>query len=304
LISSCDGCVHGLPLRLFAAFALLASSLTLAIGCSKPLELPPTPLYDFGTPRVSAGVSEEQARASLLGHYAHYDVVAYEDRSTKTPMKTFVVSYGFTDFVEKDGKILQIDRFVHASNKINQRGVESSFPDAATEAIAPRVQEVRLYEEGGAWRVYRPESPLLLGVGGDPSRPLSRDPKDPLLMDPDGDSHPGVTVRIAIGGLLKGQLYITRKEIFRNYLALYQDGRWIGRVEDLSEQFVLGASMAILRQESNNRQIPDPGMNPIVLVRVPESVSTWKDLGAIRDALFPPEPIFVEAAGMSDWKKR
>ena len=46
-------------------------------------------------------------------------------------MKTFVVSYGFTDFVERDGKILQIDRFVHASNMINQRGVESSLSDAA-----------------------------------------------------------------------------------------------------------------------------------------------------------------------------
>ncbi len=296
-----DAC--GLSLRSLAACALAAASLSFAVACSRPLELPPTPLYDLGPPRDSAGMSEEMARVALLGHYAHYDVVAYEDSGTKTPMKTFVVSYGFTDFVERDGKILQIDRFVHASNRINQRGVESSFPDAATEAIAPRVQEVRLYEEDGAWRVYRPESPVLLGVGGDPSRPLARDPKDPLLLDPDNDGHPGVTVRIAIGGILKGELYITRREIYRYHLALHPDGRWIGRVEDLSEQFVVGASMAILRQESNNRQIPDPGLNPVILVRVPESVSTWKDLEAMRDELFPPEPAFVEAPRISGGRK-
>jgi hypothetical protein len=144
--------------------------MALAAGCSRPLQLPASPLYDFGPPRNSSGLSEADARAALLGRYAHYDVVAYEDRSTKTPMKTFVVSYGFTEFVERDGKIFQIDSFVHASHHINQRGVVSSFSDEATAAIEPRVQEVRLYEEDGAWKVYRPESPVLLGIGGDPSK--------------------------------------------------------------------------------------------------------------------------------------
>lgn len=297
------GATHGQRLRTLAAWAFMATTLTLVFGCSRPLELPASPLYDFGLPRTAAGMSEDEARTALLGHYAHYDVVAYEDQSTKTPMKTFVISYGFTDFIERDGKILQIDRFVHAANKINQRGVESSFSDAATAAIEPRVQEVRLYEEGGAWRVYRPESPVLLGIRGDPSKPLSRDPLDPLLLDPDGDGHPGVTVKIDISGFLKGELYITRREIYRDYLALYPDGRWIGHVEDLSEQFVVGANMKILQQESNNRQIPDPGMNPLVLVRVPESVKTWADLEPLRDELFPPEPVFIEGAGSTSVKK-
>lgn len=292
-----EGTTRGFVLRSLAAGAITAAMLSLAVGCSRPLELPASPLYDFGAPKSSAGISEEEARAALLGHYAHYDVVAYEDASTKTPMKTFVISYGFTDFVERDGKILQIDRFVHAASKINQRSVESTFSDAATAAIEPRVQEVRLYEEGGAWRVYRPESPVLLGISGDPSKPLSRDHKDPLLLDPDADGHPGVTVKIDIGGFLKGELYITRREIYRDYLALYPDGRWIGHVEDLSEQFVVGANMKILAQESNNRQIPDPGLNPLILVRVPESVMTWEELEPLRDSLFPPEPDFAEKAG-------
>jgi len=302
LINSGD--IRGLLLKPLTASALFLASLSLSVSCSRPLVLPPTPLYDFGLPMPSTGISEAEARAALLGHYAHYDVVAYEDGSTKTPMKTFVISYGFTDFVERDGKIFQIDSFVHASSKINQRGVESIFSDAATSAIEPRVQEVRLYEEDGVWRVYRPESPVLLGISGDPSKPLSRDPKDPLLLDPDKDGHPGVTVRIVIGGFMEGKLYITRREIYRDYLVLYPDGRWIGHVEDLSEQFVIGASMRILRQESNNSQISDPGFNPIVLVRVPESVTTWKDLEPLRDTLFPPEPAFVDDAGTPYVKKQ
>jgi hypothetical protein len=295
---------RALPTRTFIIWALAALSMAMAAGCSRPLQLPESPLYDFGPPRNSLSLSEADARAALLGRYAHYDVVAYEDRSTKTPMITFVVSYGFTEFVERDGKILQIDSFVHASHHINQRGVVSSFSDEATAAIEPRVQEVRLYEEDGAWKVYRPESPVLLGIGGDPTKPLSRDPQDPLLLDPDGDGRPGVTVRLVIGGLLKGEIYITRREIYRNYLALHADGRWIGHVEDLSEQFVIDASMKILKQESNNLQIPDPGLNPLVLVRVPDSVATWKDLEPIRDTLFPPEPAFIDAAGKPFVKKR
>lgn len=278
-------------------FAFIAS-----MGCVRPLSFPPSPLYDFGKPRPASELSEAQALQALLGHYAHYDVVTYEDQGTATPMKTFVVSYGFTDFVERDGRILEIDRFVHASHKINQRGVVSSFPDAASAAIAPRVQGIRLYQEGGAWKVYRPESPLLLGVAGDPSKPLPRDANSPLLLDPDGDGHPGVTVKLTIGGFIKGELYITRREVYRDHVTLGADGRWSGWVEDLSEQFVVGANLAILRQDSNNRQITDPGLNPVLLVRVPDTVQTWEDLAARRGELFPPEPDFIDGAAKGGQK--
>ena len=101
----CDGYTRALLLRPLALCSLVAASMSFAIACSRPLDLPPSPLYDFSPPRPSAGVGEAEARAALLGHYAHYDVVTYEDRGTKTPMKTFVVSYGFTDFVEQGPKI-------------------------------------------------------------------------------------------------------------------------------------------------------------------------------------------------------
>ena len=229
---------------------------------------------------------------AIAGHYAHFDVVAYEDVSTKTPMRTFTVSYGFTDFRIENGRLVQIDRFCHAAQKLNQETVEVLFRDEATRAIEPRVQEVDIRFEGGRWLVYRPATPTLLGIAGDPLLPLSTDPNDLNLTDPDGDGNPGVTVELKIGKLLKGELYITRREIYRNYVALNSDGNLYGHVEDDSEQFVIDASLRILRQQSNPVQVPESGMNPIILIRVDEELDTCEELMANRDELFPEEPSF------------
>jgi hypothetical protein len=275
--------------------AVCVATLTMALGgCSAPLPWPRSPLYEF--PGKDAGwtgpAGVREAMEAIAGHYAHYDVVAYEDATTRTPMRTFVVSYGFTDFRIEDGRLFQIDRFCHAEQKLNQRNVTVQFSDEATRAIAPRVQEVHLGFEDGLWTVVRPESPTLLGIAGDPSLPLSRNPRDPDLIDADGDGKPGVTVRLKMGNLLDGAIYITRREIYSDHLVLHPDGNLYGTVKDQSEQFVIGASHRILAQQSNPLQNPDPGMNPVILVRVSEELQTCDQLMAERDRLFPPEPEF------------
>ena len=231
--------------------------------------------------------------AAIAGHYAHYDVVAYEDVTTRTPMKTFIISYGFTDFRIREGRLVQTDCFCHAEQKLDQRNTTSTFSDEATQAILPREQEVDLRFEAGEWHVYRPASPTLLGITGDPLQPLSTDPDDPRLIDPDGDGNPGVTVRIGIGGFLNGEIYIIRREIFEDYLTLNSDGNLYGYVKDDSEQFVLGASLRVLAQQSNAVQIPDPLMSPIMLIRVDDELDTCEELMETRDLLFPPEPEFL-----------
>jgi hypothetical protein len=271
----------------------LAAAVMLA-GCSAPLPWPKSPLYELPDPGLASRQpqSVQEAMEAIVGHYAHYDVVAYEDVSTRTPMRTFTVSYGFTDFVIRDGKLLEIDRFCHAEQKLNQKSVRVSFSDKATRAIEPRVQEVELRRENGRWVVIRPSSPTLLGIRGDPSLPLSTDPKDPNIIDPDGDGDPGVTVRLTMGKLFEGELYITRREIYSNRLTLNSDGNLYGYVRDTSEQFVIGASRRILAQQSAPVQNPDPGMSPIILVRVSDDLDTCEELMQNRDRLFPAEPEF------------
>jgi hypothetical protein len=266
-------------------------------ACSQPIPWPASPLYDFSKyENEKTTVSDiDSIKAQLVGHYAHYDVVAYEDSTTQSPMFTFVISYGFTDFyLDSVGDIIQSDRFMRASHKINQKQITSEFSDEAVQAIKPRNHKVEIYKKDGKWHIYRPPTPSLLGITGDPAKPLSTDRNDPNLTDPDGDGKPGVTVKINIGKIIKGEIYITRREIFTNYLTLNNDGTLNGFVKDDSEQFVVGASLKILDQPSNNVQHPSKGMSPILLVPVDDEIDTLEELMAIRDDIFPKEPVFFE----------
>jgi hypothetical protein len=277
----------------FLIFFIAISMMSLG-SCSNPLPWPESPLHELSQAPPGPGypATREEAIATIAGRYAHYDVVAYEDLSTNTPMRTFIVSYGYSSFEERDGRLFQTDEFLFASYHLNQKSVHTSFDPSAVKAIKARVQEVELTLEDGLWRLYRPESPVLLGIAGDPEQPLSTDPDDPAIIDADGDGKPGVTVDINIGGIIRGEIYITRREIYRNHLTLQGDGRITGWVEDLSEQFVIDANMKILRQPSNNVQVADPGLNPIILVPVNDGMSGLEALMDRRDELFPPEPDF------------
>jgi hypothetical protein len=263
-------------------------------ACSRPLEWPDSPLYHFGqgASKANQPADLESARKAIVGHYAHYDVVAYEDTTTRTTMRTFIISYGFTDFYLEDGKLMQSDRFVHAEQKLSKKNASAVFSDEAVQAIKPRVQEVELSLANGIWHLYRPETPSLLGIEGDPLQPLSNDPDDPGLTDPDQDGHPGVTVQISVGRFFKGEIYITRREIFSNYMTLNNNGTLSGYIVDRSEQFVVGASKRILDQESHSVQHPDRGLSPVLLVPVDPGIDTPEELMRIRDEIFPEEPEF------------
>ena len=265
-------------------------------SCSGPLEWPDSPLYVFeqGEQKTTQPADRDSVLKEIVGHYAHYDVVAYEDTTTKTTMRTFIISYGFTDLYLEEGRLMQSDRFVRAEQKLSRKNAKSVFRDEAVQAIKPRVQEIELFLKDGTWNIYRPESPSLLGIDGDPLKPLSTDPKDPNITDPDKDGHPGVTVQISVGKYFSGEIYLIRREIFSNYLTMNNNGTLSGYVTDRSEQFVVGASKKILNQKSNNFQNPDTGLSPVLLVKVDPDIDTPEELMKIRDEIFPREPEFYQ----------
>ncbi len=262
-------------------------------GCSNPKPWPESPLYEApaDTPGWNAPANREEALVAMAGHYAHYDVVAYQGETPNGPLSTFIISYGFTDLVLEDGMLVEYDCFCHAEHKANQN-MTTTFPDEATRAILPRSAIVEVYEEDGAWKLWRPATPTLIGIGGNPDLPLSRNPDDPLIKDDDKDGKPGVTVFITLFGLIRGEIYIARREIFQNDLTLYSNGSLQGSVMDDSEQLVVGASLGILNAPNNPDQWQDPGLNPILLIPIPDGITTCEELMANRDALFPPEPEF------------
>jgi hypothetical protein len=232
--------------------------------------------------------------AALEGHYAHYDIVAYIDQVPTGPMRTFIISYGFTDFEVQGSDLVETDRFCHAEHIANQPFV-STFSDAATQAILPRTTPVDVFLEDGDWKIWRPATPTLIGIDGlADDDPWPTDPNNPgpgiTFPDDDGDGEPGVTVGLTLYGSIEAELYIARREIFQNDLTLYSDGSLFGRVVDDSEQLVIGATLEFLNKPSNPPQYDDPGLSPMMLI--PTSLNTCEELMANRDTLFPPEPAF------------
>jgi len=118
------------------------------------------------------------------------------------------------------------------------------------------------------------------------------DPNDPLINDDDSDGKLGVTVFVRLFGFIEGEIYLARREMFQNDLALYSDGSLRGTVVDDSEQLVVGASLGILNTPNDPDQRDGPGLNPIILVPIPDDIDTCEEVMANRDSLFPPEPEF------------
>jgi len=228
----------------------------------------------------------------IVGHYAHYDVVSYGDNSGREPVRSFIITYGFTDFFQKDGQLFEKDTFLHAENKLNQTSVSSHFSDEATRAIKSRTSIVQISYINSTWKIHRPSTPTLLGFKGDFNKTLPENIDVSLITDPDMDSHPGVTVNITIFGFIKAELYIIRREIFEYNLQMIDNNTLYGNVIDKSEQHIIGATMKELTESTKPLQHSDKDMSQILLKRIPEDIDTWEELKAVRDELFPAEPDF------------
>ncbi len=263
--------------------AALATSLLLATGCSAD-----EPSDGAAAPASSTTTTvAEVPGAELVGRWAHYDIVAYEDDL----MKTMIVSYGFSDFTVEDGRLIESDQFCSA-DQISDQPIETAISDTATQAIKPVPTPVEVSGESGAWRVKRPGTPTPVGIRlEDPANDvLPSDPNDPRIVDDDGDGNPGITVTVRIGDGFEGELYIARREIFA--YDMVQDGpdSLRGTVTDGSEQLVIGASDPMLETtDAQWVQVPDRSLSPILLVRVGGDWDCDR-LMAERDALFPPDP--------------
>lgn len=223
----------------------------------------------------------------LVGRWAHYDVVAYQD----DVLKTLIISYGFNDFTEVDGQIVDQSSFCFSEQRTDQP-ITTSLSDAATQAIQPPPVELEIDTVDGVLRVRRPPTPTPVGIRlDDPfNEALPTDPNDPRIVDDDGDGKPGLTVTIEVTPEFIGELYIARREIFAFEAFLTEPDLLTGQVTDDSEQLVIGASDPVFASSPANwGQYPDLSKSPIILRRVD---ADWdcERLAAERDDLFPPTP--------------
>jgi len=241
------------------------------------------------TPATAAPTTtpEPVPGAELVGRWAHYDVVAYED----DVLKTLIISYGFNDFTEVDGRIVDQASFCFSEQRTDQP-IRTSLSDAATQAIKPPATPIEVDTVDGVLRIRRAATPTPVGIRLDEpfDEPLPTDPNDPRIVDDDGDGKPGLTVTIEVTEDLVGELYIARREIFAYEAFLTEPDVLTGTVTDDSEQLVIGASDPIFATSPANwGQYPDLTKSPIILQRV-EPDWDCDRLAAERDALFPPTP--------------
>ncbi len=250
-------------------------------------EVPTTTEDPAPTPDEPPEGTLPEGAEELVGRFAHFDAVAYED----DVFKSLIISVGFSNLEIRDGVMWNTQRFCHA-DMANDQGIDTSISDAATSAIIPVDTPVEVTLEDGRLRVVRPATPTPIGIDlADPANEvLPSDPDDPRIVDSDGDGNPGVTAHIKINEEIQGDLYIARREIFAYDVTQESPDRLVGSITDSSEQLVLGASNEIFITPAQWEQVPDPSRNPVIWQRVDDDWDCER-LAAERDSLFPPNPV-------------
>jgi len=272
-----------------ATAAVLTTTIALLGGCAGKDEPVPQAGASATTPATSGTdgtTASEVPGAELVGRWAHYDIVAYED----AVMKTMIISYGFTDFTVEGGRLIEAEQFCSA-DQVSDQPIKTNISDAATQAIKPVPTPVEVSGEPGAWRVRRPGTPTAVGIRlADPANEvLPTDRNDPRIVDHDGDGNPGITVTVRIGDGFEGELYIARREIFAYDMTQVGTDELKGTVTDSSEQLVIGASLDLLDVPTQWDQVADPTLSPILLRRVGDDWDCDR-LMAERNELLPPDP--------------
>ena len=186
----------------------------------------------------------------------------------EVPRSSTVVQ--FVD-VEQDGDTLtMLDRYCFTVVNDGTPLVKTETPEAFMASLVPtaRTAVVRETEAGLLF-----EQPVYLEVRGavldDPANdPLPVDPLDPRVIDQDGDGQPGMTIRVAVLGIVEGETYIVQRVQYRLTGWVLGRDRIEGRIEWTDEQSVLAATNPLLEADTIGMPDPDPAAHRFVMVRV------------------------------------
>jgi hypothetical protein len=136
--------------------------------------------------------------------------------------------------------------------------VSIEFPQAFVDSLGIAIKPSMIEPADHGYRFFQPRFTQLRGVRleNPETDPLPTEADDPRIFDQDGDGHPGITVRVAILGFIRGEVYVIQRDWnILNGEATSPD-TIDGLIEWGIEQVVLGASSPFLKARGNNR--PDP----------------------------------------------
>jgi hypothetical protein len=102
--------------------------------------------------------------------------------------------------------------------------------------------------------------------------PLPTDPSDPRVFDQDGDGNPGMTVKVAVMGMIKGDVYVVQRNRNRLIGTVTSPDTIEGQIEWENEQVVLGASSSWFETEAQGARHPDPERHVFIARRIDDSI--------------------------------
>ena len=158
--------------------------------------------------------------------------------------------------------------------------VETTIPDAFLHSLGVTERTARLEfasdvnqptdDHSSIPRIVFPWTTQVLGARlKDPeNEALPTDVADPRVFDQDNDGHPGMTVRVEIMGLIRGEVYVVQRNRNRLVGTVVSPGFIQGTIEWETEQVVLGASSPFLESEGQGIPDPDPKRNFFLAKRI------------------------------------
>lgn len=214
---------------------------------------------------------ETEVWPRLAAHYAFVQVTtAVSDAPFLGEVTTETQALG-TLRVEQRGRTIRLtdERLCALSTSSPTPFVHTRYPKAFLTAMSGGSRMARL-ETGTAGRVrmIQPRSTEVRGAKlGGVDEPLPVEPEDPRVIDPDGDGHPGLTVRVE--GLARGELHLVTRGWTRFDAELRADGTLSGPLAWSTEQQVLGVTHWMLKDPPASRPHPDPDRSWYGLVPLP-----------------------------------
>ncbi len=176
--------------------------------------------------------------------------------------------------IEQVGTKLTIERaYCFQEVRTTPPLVTTVIPDRFVASLNPLPLTAWLEETPEGWRFVQP---LCVDVRGawlvDPEHEvLPTEATDPRVFDQDGDGHPGLTIRVALAGLLGGDAYVVNRTCTALEGWVLEDGSIYGAIHWSSEQNVIAARDPLLLASYVYTMDPDPTKHFFLMRRISET---------------------------------
>jgi len=238
---------------------------------------------------TAAGAAGSTAVPDLAGTWAMIQI--YPEIATfpfvGDLMRTSIVGQ-LVNVEQTRSRLIMTDRYCVTSVDDGTPLVRTEIPDAFMAALRPAPRSATLEAAGGAFRFVQPEYIEVRGalLSRPEEDPLPAGADDPRVTDPDGDGRPGLTVRVAILGLIEGEVYVVQRIRYRLSGIVVDPETIRGGIEWTNEQHALGGSNPLLHAQTPSRPAPDRSAHRFLMIRVPAAYSCEdlrQDLAELRE---------------------